>query len=167
MLSEKTSWKVVAASGEMRVMSASDTPVGQKMKSEMDAGLLLPPWIPTYLFLKNIFSMPSDTSVVFDGFNRKISEAELIIETLAWINRPFSVLHLKVSDEELKKRIALRKDIEGRADDNVVDERLKEYYANTEPVVEMFRNKGMLIEIDGERTREEIAEDILNVLNIK
>jgi adenylate kinase len=74
-----------------------------------------------------------------------------------------------VSDEEIIHRIALRKDIEGRADDDVdvVAERLKEYRANTEPVIEMFRDKGVLIEIDGERTREAIAEDIQKVLHLQ
>jgi len=91
----------------------------------------------------------------------------LVIESLSWLNRPFSILYLNVSDEELKRRIALRKEIQGRADDSAVDERLKEYREYTDPVVEMFREKGMLIEIDGERTREEIAGDILQVLNIK
>ena len=73
---------------------------------------------------------------------------------------------MKVSDEEIIRRLALRKEIEGRADDNAVDERLKEYREYTELVVEMFRNKKVLIEIDGERAREPIAEDIRNALGI-
>ena len=104
--------------------------------------------------------------VIFVGFSRKLPEAKLVVESLAWLNRPFVVLHLKVSDEEIIRRLALRKEIEGRADDNAVDERLKEYREYTELVVEMFRNKKVLIEIDGERAREPIAEDIRNALGI-
>lgn len=167
LLSERTGWKVLTAGNEFRTMAGENTLVGQKIKSEINAGLLLPSWLPMYLFLKNLFSLSGEESVIFDGFNRKISEAELVIESLAWLNRPFSVLYLKVSDEELKHRLALRKGIEGRADDNVVDKRLKEYRAHTEPVIELFCKKGMLIEIDGERAREPIAEDIRNTLGIK
>jgi len=166
LLSEKTGWKVLTAGNEFRAMTGSDTPVGRKMKSEMESGLLLPSWFPMYLFLKNLFSLSENENVIFDGFAREISEAELVTESLSWVNRPFSVLHLKVSDEEILHRLALRKGIEGRADDNVVDERLKEYREHTEPVVEFFRKKGVLIEIDGERAREPIAEDIRNVLGI-
>jgi len=86
---------------------------------------------------------------------------------LNWIGRPFSVLHLSVSDEEIKHRISLRKGIEGRADDNVLEERLKEFHTFTEPVIEMFRKEGMLIEINGEGTREAIAEDIRKTLSIE
>jgi adenylate kinase len=167
LLSEKTGWRVLSGGEQCRAVAAEDTPIGRKVKSDMNAGLLQPPWFAEYLFLKSLASLSEDESIIFDGFVRTVPEAKVVIESLAWINRPFSVLHLKVSDEEIKHRIALRKEIEGRADDAVVDARLAEYRANTEPVIEMFREKGMLIEIDGERTREAIAEDVLNVLNIK
>ena len=167
LLSEATDWKILSAGNQFRTMSSENTPVGQKIKQGNDAGLLQPHWLAEHLFLKNLFSLSSDENVIFDGFCREISEAELIAESLMWLNRPFIVLHLKVSDEEIKHRLELRKGIEGRADDNVVDERLKEYREYTEPVIEMFREKGMLIEIDGERAREPIADDILKVLNLK
>ncbi len=167
LLSKETGWKVITPGEQFRAMSAEDTPIGRKVKSVNDAGLLQPHWLAEYLFLKNLFLLAGDESVICDGFARTAPEAELVVESLAWLNRPFSVLYLRVSDEELRHRLVLRKEIEGRADDDVVDERLKEYYANTEPVVEMFRAKGMLIEIDGERTREAIAEDIRKVLSIE
>ena len=167
MLSEKTGWKVFTAGNEFREMATLEMPVGQKIKSEMSAGLLLPSWLPMYLFLKNIFVLSENENVIFDGFARKVPEAVLVIDSLKWLNRSFSVLHLNVSDEEIKKRLALRKEKEGRADDNVVDERLKEYREYTAPVVEMFRKADTLIEINGEQTREAIAEDIQKALNIK
>ena len=166
LLSEKTGWKILTTGSEFRIMAGEDTPVGRKIQSEMNAGLLLPSWLPMYLFLKNLFSLSEDEGVILDGFARKVPEAELVIESLSWINRPFSVVHLKVSDEEIIHRVALRKGAEGRADDDVVEERLKEYRAHTEPVIEMFRKAGTLIEIDGERTREAIAEDIQKALGL-
>ncbi len=167
LLSEKTGWNVLTAGNELRAMSAMDTPLGIKMKSEMNAGLLLPSWFPMYLFLKHLFSLSEGQGIIFDGFARKIPEAELVIDALNWIGRPFSALHLKVSDEEIKHRISLRKGIEGRGDDGVVDDRLRVYRSNTEPVIEFFRKKGVLIEINGEGTREAIAEDIREILNLQ
>ena len=167
MLSKKTGWKILSSGSEFRKITAENTPLGRKVKQDNDAGLLQPHWLAVYLFLKNLFSLSENDGVIFDGFARKIPEAELVSESLAWINRPFSVLYLKVSDEEISRRLALRKGIEGRADDNVVDERLKEYQTYTAPVIEKFREAGTLIEVDGERTREAIAEDILKVLNLQ
>ena len=166
ILSEKTGWKVITAGDQFRTMSAEDTPIGRKMKAANDAGMLQPHWLAEYLFLKNSFSLADTGSIIFDGFARELSEAGLIMKSLSWLGRNFSVLHLKVSDEEIKHRLALRKEVQGRADDNVIDERLKVYRESTEPVIEMFRDKGVLIEINGEGTREAIAEDILKALNI-
>lgn len=166
LLSEKTGWKVVTPGEQFRSMSAEDTSVGRKVKSVNDAGMLQPHWLAEYLFLKNLFLLPEEEGVIFDGFAREVQEAETDIDALTWLNRPFVVLHLKVSDEEIFRRLALRKEIEGRTDDNVVDERLKEYREHTEPVIEMFRSKGMLIEINGERTREAIAVDINAALDV-
>lgn len=167
LLSENTGWKVMTAGNEFRVMANLDTPVGKKMKSEMNAGLLLPSWIPMYLFLKNIFSLSESDNVIFDGFNRKVSEAELVVDSLNWLGRSITILNIQVSDEEVRHRLSLRKEVEGRADDEVVDKRLNEYHTFTEPVVKMFRDKGMLIEINGEQTPEKIAEDIRRKLDIK
>lgn len=166
LLAKETGWRILSAGDELRAMRELDTPVWRKVKSEMDAGILLPHWFASYLFLKDFFSLPDNTSMIFDGFNRQISEAEIIMEALSWLGRSFLFVHLKVSDEEIKHRIALRKGIEGRADDDVVDERLREYRENTEPVIEMFRKTGVLVEIDGEREREVIAEDIGKALGL-
>ena len=166
LLSKTTGWKVLTAGDEFRTMAGDGTPVGEKVKSEMNAGLLLPSWLPIYLFLKHIFSIGGNTSIIFDGFARMLPEAEVVTEALSWIGRSFSVVHLKVSDEEIKQRVSLRREIESRADDNVIDERLKVYRENTEPVIEFFRGKGVLIEVNGEGTREEIAENILKALNL-
>ncbi len=157
----------MSAGDTLRTMATLDTPVGRKMKSQMSAGLLMPSWLPTYLFLKDIFALPDGASVILDGFNRKLHEAELIKESLTWLERPFSVVYLRVSDGEIRHRLALRKEIEDRADDHVVDERLKEYYSHTEPVVEMFRKGGNIIELDGEQQPEKIAAEVNIALNIR
>lgn len=166
LLSKATGWKIVTPGEQFRSMSAEETPVGRKVKEEMNAGLLLPFWLAEYLFLKNIFSLKDDESIILDGFGRKVPEVEFIIESLAWLGRSFTMVHLAVSDEEVRHRLTLRKDVEGRADDSAVEERLKEYHEYTDPAIEKFRGTGNLIEVNGERTREQIAEEIRAALDI-
>ena len=72
----------------------------------------------------------------------------------------------RFSDESVKQRLALRAQTAERADDGVVEERLKEYYAHTESVIEFFKNEGMLVEINGEPSPGKIAESIRTVLKI-
>lgn len=166
LLSEKTLWPVISAGQQFRALGKEETPVGRKVKSENEQGLLQPHWLAMYLYLKSLFSLPEGSSVIFDGFNRKVPEAELVVSSLAWLNRPFTVIHLPISDAEVLNRVESRKKTETRADDLVVEERLKEYAAHTTPAIELFRKQGVLIEVDGEQTPEKIAEDIRAALNI-
>lgn len=166
LLSEKTGWPVISAGKQFRAIAAEDTPVGRKVKSEIDAGFLAPHWFAMYLYQKSLFALSEDASVIFDGFNRKLPEAELVVSSLTWLNRPFSVIYIDVSDEEVERRLELRKDIDGRADDHVVAERLKEYYEYTDPAINVFRQAGVLIEVNGEQEPEKIAADIQTALNL-
>ncbi len=160
LLAKATGWPVVSSGHEFRALAAEDTLLGRKVKAENDAGILQPHWFATYLFLKSLFDIKSDVSVIFDGFNRKVPEAETVISSLNWLNRSFVVMHIKVSDDTVRLRLEGRSVTSGRADDHVVEERLKEFYEYTEPTIEVFRDAGVLVEVDGEQTPEEIAVNI-------
>ena len=166
LLAEHTGWPVFGSGAQFRAIAEEDTHVGKKVREEMDAGLLSPPWFAMYLYQKALFSIPEDQSAIFDGFNRKVPEAELIVDSLKWLGRPFQILDILISDEEAMKRIALRKLESDRADDQFVPERLKEYNKFTKDAIEIFRKAGALIEIDGERSREAIAEDVNKALGV-
>ena len=165
LLSEKTGWPIFASGALFREIAKTDTPVGRKIKMENDAGMLAPHWFAMHLYLNALLSVSDDSGAIFDGFNRKLPEADLVINSLRWLDRPFKVFNITVSDEEIRRRLAGRKIIEGRADDTAVDERLKEYYEYTEPAIQMFREAGVLVEIQGEQSPERISEDIHTALN--
>lgn len=166
LLSETTGWPMVGTSGGMREIVSSGGAAGYKLKETMNAGILVPYWVASYVYLKTLFSVSEDGSVIFDGTSRTLPEAEIVLESLAWLGKPFTIFHLKVSDDEVRKRIDLRKERESRKDDHVMDKRLEEYYANTEPAIELLRKADALTEIDGERAREPIAEDIQKALSL-
>jgi len=167
LLSQVTGWPVFGSGEEFRKIAEEHTHVGKKVKQEIDAGILSPPWFAMYLYQKALFSIDEMQSVIFDGFNRKVPEAELVVDSLQWLGRPFQIVNVVISDEEVTKRLALRKLESDRVDDHFVPERLKEYNKFTNDAIETFRKKGVLIEVDGERSREAIAKDILKVLAIK
>lgn len=166
LLSQRTGWPVFASGDLFREISKRETPLGHKTKEVGEQGLLQPPWYAMYLYLDSLFSIPDGQSAIFDGFNRKVPEAELVVDSLMWLGRPFTILDIRVSDEEVQKRLMKRKEIESRADDSAVDERLKEYREYTEPAIEVFRKAGTLIEINGEQTPEAIALDVNAALHL-
>lgn len=167
LLSAKTGWRIISSGDQFRAIAAEDTPVGQKVKEENHAGILQPHWFAMYLFLKSLFSVGADEGVIFDGFNRKLPEAELVMNALSWLGRTYTILDVRVSDEEVRRRLALRKNIEGRADDSAVDKRLMEYREFTEPAIELLKTSGQYVAINGEQKPEAIAEDINAALHLE
>ena len=167
LLSEKTGWPVISAGDQFRALALEDSMLGRKIKMEIDSGALAPDWIALHLYLKSLFAVPEEQGVIFDGFSRELSQAELILKSLAWLERPFRIINIAVSDESVRQRLALRSQKAGRADDDAVDDRVKEFYAYTEPAIEFFRKENALIEVDGEPPPEDIATDIRGKLGIK
>lgn len=94
---------------------------------------------------------------VADGVPRNLFQAE---------NLPFEpdlVIYLKVRDSENVKRLLLR----GRSDDTeeVIKTRLAIYHEQTEPVLDFYRQKGKLLEVDGEPPIEVIFQDVLGKIS--
>ncbi|HCR52155.1 TPA: hypothetical protein DIV48_00720 [Candidatus Kaiserbacteria bacterium] len=166
LLSSVTGWPIISTSGAMRTMTAEGGAVGKKLRESMDAGILTPYWLAAYIFLESLFSVPENGNVIFDGANRTLLEAQIVMDSLAWLKRPYHMFHLQVSDAEVRKRVELRRGKENRLDDHAVDKRLEEYYAHTAKVVEFYRTAGVLIEVNGEQAPEAIAADIKNILKI-
>ena len=166
LLSKTTGWPIVSAGDQFRVIAQEDSMLGRKIKKEIDSGTLAPDWIALHLYLKSLFDVPEERGVIFDGFSRELSQAKLILKSLTWLERSFFVINIAVSDESVQRRLVLRSQKAERTDDGVVEERLREYYAHTEPAIEFFKKEGMLIEIDGEPLPEKIAESIRTVLKI-
>ncbi|KND51339.1 MAG: adenylate kinase [Parcubacteria bacterium C7867-001] len=169
LLAAKTGWTILASGAQFREIAKEESLLGRKVEEALAQGLLMPHWFAMYLYQRALFSVPEDQSIVFDGFNRKLAEAELNIATLEWLGRPFVVLNIQVSDEHVKERLAERAKTSGRSDDrqDAFDERLDEYRAHTTQSIDLFREKHSLIDINGEQTPEEVFADICKALNLE
>ncbi len=167
LLADKAGWPVISSGNWFRMMRTQDTPAGRKIKEVNDAGLLQPPWLAQYVFLNSIFPLKDDDGAVFEGAGRTVPEAHLVVESLTWIGRPFKIFHLIVPDDEVRRRVELRKTIENRVDDDVFDARLDEYRTHTDPAIEVFRGSGQMVDLDGHRTPEEIAAEVREILDIQ
>ena len=169
LLADKTGWPVFGSSSGLREIIATGTVAGHKTKETMDSGALMPYWVATYVYLKVLFGIPDDGTIIFDGTSRTRPEAEIVAESLAWLGRPFRIFHLSVPDEEIHNRIALRREKESRVDDHpeAVARRLEAYYADTDGAIEYLRGKGLLTEVDGHRPPEVIAAEVREILGIQ
>ncbi|MDD2657372.1 MAG: nucleoside monophosphate kinase [Candidatus Pacebacteria bacterium] len=168
MLGKLTGWPVFGTSSGLREIVATGTSAGHKLKETMDSGALTPYWIASYVYLKTLFSLSDDSTIIFDGTSRTLAETKIVADSLKWIGRPFRIFHLTVPDEEVHGRIALRREKGARADDHpeTVARRLEAYYADTDSSINYLRDEGMLTDIDGHRPIEVIAADVKKILNL-
>ena len=137
------------SSGELlREAVAQDTPLGREVAAHMAAGRLAPDAVVTQA-VKPVLEQRD--GYVLDGFPRTIAQTAGIDFDL--------VLYLDVPDDVITGRLLAR----GRADDtaDVIVQRLRQYEADTEPLVEYYRERGVLVRVDGDRPADEITADLL------
>ena len=166
LLQEKNNYDSFSSGQRFREIAASDTSLGMRVKDVIDSGMFMPHWFATYVFQDKVFNTSSRVGIIFDGVARKEPEAQLFHDVMSWVKRPYLVIYLKVSEGSVRGRLGIRKETEGRADDNEegITNRLNQFNGETRKSIEFFKKKGNLLEIDGEGTPEEIHQVILNAL---
>lgn len=160
LLSEKLGIPYLSTGHIFREMAKEKTPQGRYIKETLNAGFLIPD-DKTIEIVNEYLSKPEyEKGYILDGFPRTLVQAESFKEN---VNK---VVYIKLSDEEALKRISGRKD-QGREDDTLValKKRIESFHKFTEPVINYYREKGMLAEINGQGSIEEINQEILSNLN--
>ncbi len=151
----------------LREARAAGTELGKKAAEYMDAGKLLPDDIILGIVAERLDLPEMARGFLFDGFPRTIPQAEGLDELLAKKNMNLdAVVSIEVPDKLVVDRLLKRAEIEGRADDNreTIENRLKVYYQQTEPLKEYYRARGLLKTIDGVGGIEEVFGRITKAL---
>ncbi|HDY88279.1 MAG TPA: adenylate kinase [bacterium] len=151
----------------LREARTKGTELGNKAAEYMDAGKLLPDNIILGIVGEKLDMPEMKNGYLFDGFPRTIPQAEGLDEMLKSKNDSLdAVISIDVSDEIVIDRLLKRAEIEGRPDDNreTIENRIKVYYEQTEPLKQYYRNRGLLQSIDGIGAVNEVFERIKAVL---
>lgn len=152
----------------LREERASGTELGRIAADYLDAGRLLPDDVILGVIHERIDEL--DKGFLFDGFPRTIPQAEGLDRMLAERGRALdAVISIEVPDEMVIGRLLRRAEIEGRSDDNreTIQERLSVYYAETEPLKEYYRVRGLLRPVKGVGSLDEVFERITAVLSVR
>ncbi len=168
LLATKIGAEVYSSGNRLREMAKGPGFVNQKIKKTLDEGGLLPAWFSSHLFVETLLGIAPEDPIIFEGACRRLEEAEAFDETAHWLERPYRAIFLNISDTEVEKRLSVRRGLQGRADDasDTVEHRLLEYKEHTAPAVELFRSRGLLIEIESDGSIEEVQAKILKALDI-
>jgi adenylate kinase len=180
----------IASGDLLRAHRSRDTDLGRQAKTYMDRGALVPDNLVITMIVDRMRQPDANHGVLLDGFPRTLAQAQALDKELDDEGRILKVaLYLEVPYDSLVERAAGRWtcrlcqstynyqvnpprqdgmcDLDGgelyqREDDRieVVSERIKVYIADTVPVVDYYRERGILGEIDGTRDINTVASDI-------
>ena len=143
-----------------RRMARERTPLGRQIKVVMNAGFLISDRKTLKIVSEYLKRPEYKDGYILDGFPRTLTQAK------AFSNGIDKVVYLKISDKEALWRISGRTD-EGREDETLmaIRKRIDSFHKFTEPVVDYYKEKGQLLEIDGEKTVEGIHKEIMQKIN--
>ena len=145
------------------------TELGKTAQSYIDKGNLIPDEL-----MVNILAGVYDSfgrghkGVIFDGFPRTIPQAEALKQMLSERgDKVAAMIELDVPEEELMKRLILRGQQSGRADDNeeTIKKRLVVYHSQTQPLIEWYKQEGLHHHINGLGELDRIFADIKEVID--
>ncbi|EXL01809.1 adenylate kinase [Aquamicrobium defluvii] len=158
------------STGDMlRAAVAAQTPVGQQAKAIMDAGELVSDAIVNAIVAERIDQPDCARGFILDGYPRTLAQADAVETMLRERGLKLdAVIELVVDDRALVGRIVKRAEEAAaagepvRKDDNpeVFEERLREYYKKTAPLIGYYHAKGMLRGVDGMAAMDEVTAQI-------
>lgn len=162
------------STGDMlRAAVKAETPVGLKAKAVMDAGELVSDAIVNAIVAERIDQADCANGFILDGYPRTLAQADAVEAMLAERKLNLdAVVELVVDDKILVGRIVKRAQEAAaagqpvRKDDNaeVFEERLREYYKKTAPLIGYYHAKGLLKGVDGMAEIDAVTKQIETVL---
>ena len=151
----------------LRAEVEAKSAIGMDAKLYMDFGKLVPDHILIEIVKERISKDDCENGYLLDGFPRTLPQAEGLEEMMHSIGHDLEcALSLTADEDELVDRLVKRGEKSGRSDDTpeVIRNRQKIYWEQTAPLLDFYRGKGILKEVDGSGEIPEITERILDVL---
>ena len=159
------------STGDMfRAMKTADTPLARQVREIMESGGYVSDDITNAIVADRLANEDCNRGFLLDGYPRTLQQVQTLDDYLAESQRPLNAVISLIADvEEVVARLLRRAVIDGRSDDNeeTIRVRLQVYAEQTEPLLEVYRSRGLLVEVDGHGEVQEVSERIFAALEAR
>ena len=159
----------IATGDILRSNAERGTELGRTASRYMDRGELVPDDVIIDMVLERLGEGDCAGGFVLDGFPRTVPQAEALGKRLEELGRPLDVVvSLEVGEDELRQRLAARAEEQDRAEDedeDAIARRLELFDRETEPLLDFYDGKGLLVSVDANGDVDEVTGRIAAALD--
>jgi adenylate kinase len=166
MICEEFGIPHVSTGDLFRLNLTQGTALGQEAKKYMDAGEYVPDSVTNGMVRERLKDADTKAGFLLDGYPRTVSQVAELDGMLS--TTPLDrVIELTADTDEVVKRLLGRAIEQGRADDteDVIRRRLEVYEEQTAPLTALYKSRGLLVQVDGLGSVEEVTARISAALN--
>jgi adenylate kinase len=151
-----------------RAMKNADTPLARQVRAIMESGGYVSDEITNEIVKDRLAQPDCQTGFLLDGYPRTLQQVRTLDDYLAETDRPLdAVISLLADTDEVVTRLLRRAAIDGRSDDNeeTIRVRLQVYVEQTEPLLDVYRSRGLLVEVNGLGEVDVVSERVFAALD--
>lgn len=166
-ISEKLGIPAISTGDIFRKNIKEETELGQEAKSYIDSGNLVPDSVTNRMVRARLAEEDTAQGFLLDGYPRNPEQVHELDSILSEKNEEIDLVLLLVADnEELVQRLLGRAAEQGRTDDNeeVIRHRLEVYGQETEPLLSIYRERGLIREVNGLGGIGEVTQRLMDAL---
>jgi adenylate kinase len=166
LLAQRLGVPAISTGDMLRAAVAAGSELGARVQDVMASGGLVDDALMAEVVRERLTHGDTARGYLLDGYPRTLPQAETLAGILRDAGQELdAVLLVAVPEDELVRRTLSR----GRADDQeeVIRERLRVYREKTEPLIGYYRERGLLREIDGNLSVEEVTSRMYGVLGVE
>jgi adenylate kinase len=170
LLANAYSIPAISTGDIFRANVKNETELGLKVKSIMDRGEYVPDSLTNELIRDRLSQADAEAGFLLDGYPRTNDQVNELDDILVSQHRILDAVILLVADtDELVRRLLKRAQEQNRADDteDVIRHRQNVYLEQTQPLIEIYSARDLVVEIDGLGQVGEVTERILNALTAR
>ncbi|MGI8522402.1 MAG: adenylate kinase [Nocardioides sp.] len=168
-VAEHFSIPAISTGDIFRANVSEGTELGLKAQGYMDAGEYVPDEVTNLMVRNRIDEPDADPGFLLDGYPRTLAQVEELDGMIRFTGHQLDVVVvLSVDAEEVVQRLIQRAEVEGRADDteDVIRRRQEVYAEQTEPLIDVYKTRGILIEVDGMGEVHVVTQRVFDALDV-